>query len=112
MVGGLPALLFAMATAEPATIIPILALLLAAQAFEAFFLRPRVDAATVHIGPALPLIVALIGWQLYAFGGAIYAVLLLVLALAVTDSIRIEQDQAAAPPKFRPNGPESDPFPG
>ncbi len=112
MVGGLPALLFAMATAEPATILPVLALLLAAQAFEAFFLRPRVDAVTVHVGPALPLIVALIGWELYGFGGAIYGVLLLVLALAVTDAIRIEQDQAASSLKLRPNGPEGDPFSG
>jgi predicted PurR-regulated permease PerM len=112
MVGGLPALLFAMATAEPTKILPVLALLLAAQAFEAFFVRRRVDAATVHVGPALPLIVALIGWQLYGFGGALYGVILLVLLLAVTDAVRIEQDQATNSPKFRPDGPESDPLSG
>ena len=108
MVGGLPALLFAMATAEPAKILPVLALLLAAQAFEAFYVRRRVDAATVHVGPALPLIVALIGWQLYGFGGAVYGVILLVLVLAVTDAIRRDEDH----PDFHPERPGSEPLSG
>jgi len=94
MLGGLPALLFAAATAEPSKILPVIGLLLAVQAFEAFVLRPRVDTATVHVGPALPLIVGIIGWQLYGFGGALYSVLLLILLLAVTDAIRADRDVA------------------
>ena len=50
-----------------------------------------------------------IGWQLYGFGGALYGVILLVLLLAVTDAVRIEQDQAT---KLRPQSPQGGPFSG
>ena len=84
--GGLPALLFTAATLDPPKIVAVIAFLLAAQLVEAPVIRPRVDRRSVSVGPALPLIVALLGWELYGLGGAIYGVLLLVLAIAIMDA--------------------------
>lgn len=86
LLGGLPALLFAAATLEPAKIAVVVVFLVAAQLVEALVVRPRVDRRSVSVGPALPLIVALLGWEVYGLGGAIYGVVLLVLALAVMDA--------------------------
>ena len=80
LIGGVSTLLFAVATADTGRIVAVLALLVALQLFEALVVRRRVDPATVYVGPALPLIVMLIGWSLYGLGGAICSVLLLMLA--------------------------------
>ena len=58
------------------------------QLFEIFVVRRRIDGVTLCVGPALPLIVALVGWDLYGLGGAIYGVMLLILALAIADAVR------------------------
>lgn len=86
LLGGLPALLFTAATLDPPEIVAVIAFLLAAQLVEALVIRPRVDRRSVSVGPALPLIVALLGWEVYGLGGAIYGVLLLVLAIAIMDA--------------------------
>lgn len=88
VVGGMPALLFAAATLDVGRVLAVVALVVAVQLFEIFVVRRRVDGVTLYVGPALPLIVALIGWDLYGLGGAIYSVLLLILALAIADALR------------------------
>jgi predicted PurR-regulated permease PerM len=75
----------------------VITLVIALQLFEALVVRRRVDGRTLHVGPALPLIVALIGWDIYGLGGAIYGVLLLILALAFADAVNIESGE---PPTF------------
>jgi predicted PurR-regulated permease PerM len=87
VLGGLPAVLFALATADTPRILVVLALILVLQAIEALIVRPRVDAASLYVGPALPLIVTLVGWSFYGLGGAVYSVILLILALAVADAV-------------------------
>ncbi len=94
LVGGIPALLFAAATLDLWRVAAVVALVMAVQLVEAFAVRRRVDAATVYVGPALPLIVGLIGFELYGVGGAIYGVVLLILALAVVDASRDEEASA------------------
>lgn len=91
VVGGVPALLFAAATLDVGRVLAVVALVVAVQLFEVVVIRRRVDGVTLYVGPALPLIVALIGWDLYGLGGAIYSVLLLILALAVVDSVRHDE---------------------
>lgn len=88
IVGGVPALLFAAATLDSGRVLAVVALVVAVQLFEILVVRRRVDGATLYLGPALSLIVALIGWDLYGLGGAIYGVLLLILALAITDALK------------------------
>jgi predicted PurR-regulated permease PerM len=69
----------------------VITLVIALQLFEALVVRRRVDGRMLYVGPALPLIVALIGWDIYGLGGAIYGVLLLILALA--DAVNIESGE-------------------
>ncbi len=87
VLGGIPALLFAAATGDLGKVLIVLALLVALQVLELFAVRRRIDRSTVYVGPALPLIVGLIGFSLYGLGGVIYGVLLLILAIAVVDAI-------------------------
>lgn len=86
VVGGIPALLFAAATVSPAWVVTVLILVVVLQLVEALVVRRRVDPASLYVGPALPLIVVLIGWSLYGLGGAMYGVVLLVLIMALADA--------------------------
>lgn len=98
LIGGVSTLLFAVATADTGRIVAVLALLVALQLFEALVVRRRVDPATVYVGPALPLIVMLIGWSLYGLGGAICSVLLLMLVLAVGQAVAAHPAEEAETP--------------
>ena len=91
-------MLFAVASADTGRIAAVLALLVALQLFEALVVRRRVDPATVYVGPALALIVMLIGWSLYGLGGAISSVLLLVLLLAVGQAVADHPAEGAETP--------------
>ena len=57
-------------------------------------LHPRIEARTVQVGPALPLITGLIGWELYGLGGAIYSIVLLVMLLALSAATSTSDDGA------------------
>jgi predicted PurR-regulated permease PerM len=86
LVGGVPALLLAFGL-EPWQTGAVVALtLVALQAFEAFVVRPQVDARTVRLGPTVPIIVGLLGFELYGIGGAIYGIALAVIVLAGSDA--------------------------
>jgi predicted PurR-regulated permease PerM len=87
VIGGLPAVLFAAATTDPERIVAVLSAVIALQAVEALVVRPRVDGRSLRVGPALPAIVVLIGWQLYGLGGAIYGVVVLIGLLALADAV-------------------------
>ena len=69
LVGGIPALLFVFATAEPGRIVAVLLLLVVLQLVAAGLVLPRVQRVSLYVGPALPLIGALLGWSLYGLGG-------------------------------------------
>jgi predicted PurR-regulated permease PerM len=96
LVGGLPAVLFAAATTEPERIIAVVTAVVALQAVEALVLRPRIDGRSLRVGPALPTIVVLIGWQLYGLGGAIYGVVVLIGLLALADAAASDDDPVLA----------------
>lgn len=96
VIGGLPALLFAAGTLDGWRIGVVIALIAALQLVEVLVVRRNVDGRTLYVGPALPLIVALISWEVYGLGGAIYGVLLLILMLSVTDAVDIEAGEEPA----------------
>jgi predicted PurR-regulated permease PerM len=96
LVGGLPAVLFAAASTEPERIIAVLVAILGLQAVEALVLRPRIDGRSLRVGPALPTIVVLIGWQLYGLGGAVYGVVVLIGLLALADAAASDDEPAPA----------------
>ena len=99
LVGGVPALLLAFGLEGGWTGLIVLAVLLALQTVEAVIVRPWVDPRTVRLGPAAPIIVGLLGFELYGIGGAIYGIALTVIAFAAMDAIgRIRGDDVAAEP--------------
>ncbi len=87
VVGGLPALLLAAGLGSWRQAAVVAVVLVGLQVLEIQVVRKRVDRATVHIGPALPAIVALIGYELYGFGGAAYGAAGLVFLIAWLESI-------------------------
>ena len=50
-------------------------------------MRPYVDTRTVRVGPTIPIIVGLLGFELYGVGGSVYGIALAVIALAALDAI-------------------------
>ena len=41
----------------------------------------------MRVGPTIPIVVALLGFELYGVGGAIYGIALAVIALAALDAV-------------------------
>lgn len=97
VVGGLPALLLAAGLNGWRDAVIILGVLLALQVIEIQVVRKRVDRASVHVGPALPAIVALLGYELYGIGGATYGAALLVFVIAWLDAAGIDDAPAVDP---------------
>ena len=56
-------------------------------------MRPRIDSRSVRLGPTVAIVVALIAFDLYGLGGALYAVAIAVLALAGLDVYGAERDE-------------------
>jgi predicted PurR-regulated permease PerM len=88
---GLPAvgmcvMMFAAATSDVSTMVAVTVFLVIVSLVEVLVVRPRIDSAALYVGPAVPLIVALLGWEWYGFGGALYGVMLAILGLAVLDA--------------------------
>ena len=87
LVGGVPALLLAFGSQSWHIGAITLAVLVALQSVEARVVRPFVDARSVRVGPAIPIIVGLLAFELYGFGGAVYGVAIAVLGLAALDAV-------------------------
>jgi putative heme transporter len=85
-VGGVPALLLAFGLEGWRTGAVVLVTLLVLQVFEAGVVRPWVDARSVRVGPTIPIIVGLLGFELYGLGGAVYGIALAVIVLAGLDA--------------------------
>lgn len=84
---GLTPTLLVVAGFEPAAVVAGLVLVgFAAQGLEAFVVRRVVDRRTLHVGPAIPVIVGAIGLEAYGIGGALYGAALAVILLALADS--------------------------
>ena len=87
ILGGLPAMLVAAAFVGVDGLAWVVALLVGLQLVDDLVVQPRIETRTLRVGPAAPLIVGLLGWELYGLGGAIYAVALLVLLLALARAV-------------------------
>ncbi len=96
VLGGVPAILLAAADPDERVLFTVVAMVVSAQVAEGL-LRRRLDPRTVRVGPALVLIVAIVGFRLYGFGGAIYATVALVFVLAVLDSWSVVRPHSQAP---------------
>ena len=85
LVGGIPAVLLAFGLEDWAGLV-VVGVLVALQAIEVGVVRPIVDHRTVRVGPTIAVVVALLGFELYGVGGALYGVALAVIALAALDA--------------------------
>jgi predicted PurR-regulated permease PerM len=65
------------------------------QLLEAFVLQRRVERTSIHLGPFLTVVGALLGLELYGLGGALLAVVLLAGLVAVAEVM--EERREAAP---------------
>ena len=103
LVGGIPALLLGFGLEGWQDGMIVLVVLIALQTIEAAVVRPIVDARTVRVGPTIPIIVALLGFELYGVGGAIYGIALAVIGLAALDAVgRLRGDDPRPTTPSRP----------
>ncbi len=98
LVGGIPAVLLAFGLEGWRAGTTIALLLFALQLAEGLLVRPRIEAHSVRVGPAVPIIVGILGFELYGIGGAIYGIALAVIGLAALDAAGQEPDGAAGGP--------------
>jgi predicted PurR-regulated permease PerM len=107
LVGGIPALLLGFGLEGWQDGLIVLLVLLALQTIEAAVVRPFVDARTVRVGPTIPIVVALLGFELYGVGGAVYGIALSVIALAALDAVgRLRGDDPPPEPAESVSPPE------
>ncbi len=87
VVGWLPVLVLGLGTASGVAVGIAALVAIGLQLAEWRWWRPLVDPRSVHVGPAVPVIVATLGFGIYGLGGAIYATILAVFALALLDQL-------------------------
>ncbi len=84
--GSIPLVLLIAGTRSAVAAGVAFALVLAVQALEVFVVRPWVDGATLHVGPAVPVVVVAVGYGVYGVGGALYGAAIAVFLLALADA--------------------------
>jgi predicted PurR-regulated permease PerM len=101
LLGALPLLVLGLASAPGIQVAFVAVTAVALQVIEALWVRSAVDRRTLHVGPAIPLVVGLIGFEVYGVGGALYGSAIAVFLLALADSAATDD----------PGGPEEIPTP-
>ncbi len=109
LIGALPLVLLAAGLESLAVGITVLAVAAGLQAVEAFVVRPRVDTRSVHVGPAIPVIVAAVGYEIYGVGAAFYGVVIAIFLLAFADAAASDDDPIPLPTEEPPEEMASDP---
>jgi predicted PurR-regulated permease PerM len=103
LVGGVPAALLALGFDGWPSALVVGAVLVTLQLFEAIVYRPWLERRSVRVGPTFPLVVGLLGFELYGVGGALYGIALAVIGLAALDAA----GQAGALAATAPLGPSA-----
>ncbi len=101
LVGGIPALLLAFGLPGWGAAVWMLVVLLPLQVVEVAVVRPVVDARTVRVGPTIPIVVGLLGFDLYGVGGAAYGIALAVIGMAALDAVGRERGDVPSAPVHR-----------
>lgn len=86
-VGWLPVLILGFGVASGLDVALAAVVAVALQVVEVLWWRRRVDERTLHVGPAVPVVVAILGYGIYGIGGALYGCVLAVLGLAIADQL-------------------------
>jgi predicted PurR-regulated permease PerM len=104
VVGGLPALLLAFGDRSWGVAMAVLVAVIVLQTIEAVVVRRLVDVRTLRLGPTVPIVVALLAYELYGLGAAAYGVALAVLGLAALDAIGWAQGDDPHPDNLEASG--------
>lgn len=96
-VGWLPVLLMGVGVAPESHVGVAVLVAVALQSIEAFWWRRVVDTRCLYVGPAIPVIVAILGFGLYGIGGSLYGCVLAVLTLALADQLALGDDTLPTP---------------
>lgn len=96
--GVVPTVLVAAGLESPSAGAALIAVALTAQSVEALAVRRFVDRRTLHVGPAIPVIVGSVGLEVYGIGGALYGAALAVFLLAMADAAATEADDPLPTP--------------
>jgi predicted PurR-regulated permease PerM len=87
VVGWLPVLLFGLGTSPGREVVVVALLAAVMQIAEAVWVRRWVDRRSLHVGPAVPVVVAIVAYVVYGLGGALYGCALAVFGLALADQL-------------------------
>ena len=87
IVGAVPLVLLAAATSPAWQVVLIALVLLTWEIVETLYLQPRVERASLHIGPFLTIAVAMVGLELYGIGGALVSLVVAVCVMATADEV-------------------------
>ena len=96
--GTIPLLLLTLGFRSLFAAIVLLVIVVALQLADSMVLRPRMAAHSIHVGLAVPWVVALLGYSIYGIGGAAYAVAYALFGMALLDRIEAaDRTDAGAP---------------
>jgi predicted PurR-regulated permease PerM len=92
VLGGLPAIFMAVALHGEGAGLAMAAVILGLQLVEALVARPWIRRRGGDVGPALILVIVLLAFELYGIGGATYAYISLVFAMAFVHQLALRGD--------------------
>ncbi|HLT68676.1 MAG TPA: AI-2E family transporter [Acidimicrobiales bacterium] len=87
VLGTLPLVLLVAAQRTVWALVATVAVIVAAQLVDSFWLRRRIARRSVHVGLLVPWVVALVGYAVYGVGGTAYGLALAVFVVAVLDEL-------------------------
>jgi len=87
VIGAAPLVLLAGTTATWPATVGVSLVLVGWQAFEALWLQRRVEERSLHLGPFVTVVVAMVGLELYGIGGALIGLVAAVVAAALLDEL-------------------------
>jgi putative heme transporter len=92
-----PVLLLGLGFAPVRTVGVLAGAVIALQVLDVLWWRPLADQRTVHVGPLVPVVVGLLGFEIYGVGGALYAAAAGVFVLAAADAAATEDEPVPTP---------------
>lgn len=103
LVGGLPAALLAFGLDGWRSGALVVIVLVALQAADATWARRWIERRSVRVGATVPILGALVGFEIYDGGGAVYAVALGVIGLAAVAAV-VQEGADGRPEPAAPTG--------
>ncbi|HEX5616523.1 MAG TPA: AI-2E family transporter [Acidimicrobiia bacterium] len=102
LVGMVPILMLSAGLESFDQALVLLAVFLVLQVVQVVILR-RVHLRSLYVGPAVVLVIGLLGYEMYAIGGAIFGITIAILALAFADAATTEEPDPEALDPTRPD---------